>query len=509
MAPKKKAATEKAAEAGETAGGGKGAGSADGARGENADASEVGGPETPTEPAGAIAPPASESVGSGPAGGGTAGREATNTVQTANAGGTGNAGETAKAGAAKRAGAPTDANAIPVPAKVLRTTPAQQTVKLERPDLPPDDCTNDAWEIVQKFIPWTQQALADSPVVRGSGPAGPLWEAAPLGVTTEDHGVSSYMSAWDGEQALKSLGLNHLYQAGGNVAWLSYSIFGPIPTTRLGWWQVCELRNSFFSKVQLCYSSLGNGKIRGEARIQFPCIVEAFIREIGELQGACGKGPHEIPVFAAHGLIWAWYAAAYNALKANDVEYLTALWQAGRSVTLMVRHEPDQEMLITRSVRASEALRGPAKHCADTFLTFSEKLVGSGIPPARENMERLKKLGMFYNGAPLNYSMLAVVDLVSKIDAQTRDIFRKIDHKFGRETYTAGYTKLGQVLRLAQKAAADMNIGLPEALKFYLSAALRQLCEAVFFFTGEGEGGRRAPFARAGPRHAPFPRPAP
>ena len=157
--------------------------------------------------------------------------------------------------------------------------------------------------------------------------------------------------------------------------------------------------------------------------------------EVGLVVASCGRGPGELGLLAGHGILWAWYSAVGDALRTKDDEYLAALWQAGRTVTTLLRHEPDLACLMSRSVRASEALRLPAKHCSDTFLTFASKVIGTGIPPERSNMDRLKGLNLTYNAATLNFSMLAAVREVDKLDADTRSIIASIGMRFGGTSF--------------------------------------------------------------------------
>ena len=96
------------------------------------------------------------------------------------------AGETApgpREGGRKRGGE--SADAIAIPAKVLRTEEAAPG-EFRLPELPPDDSTADAWEVLKDYIPWVKQELAKSAVVRGIEPARPLWQYAPLGLTVCD-----------------------------------------------------------------------------------------------------------------------------------------------------------------------------------------------------------------------------------------------------------------------------------------------------------------------------------
>ena len=163
------------------------------------------------------------------------------------------AGETAtpKAKGLKRAGDPDE---IAIPAKELRIEPAVASPELACPELPPDDSTADSWVTLKDLIPWVKQELGKSSVVRENMPARPLWQYPPLGVVchvNENFSValSSYMAPWDDAIALPTLKATSLYQFGGNVAWLSASVHGPVPVVRLAWQHVRELANTFFAKV--------------------------------------------------------------------------------------------------------------------------------------------------------------------------------------------------------------------------------------------------------------------
>ena len=139
---------------------------------------------------------------------------------------------------------------------------------------------------------------------------------------------------------------------------------GLVPVVRLAWQSLRELCNTFFAKTP------DMRRVAAEGRIVFPGIMCAFVRELGEIEGACGKGAGEVALLAGQGLIWAWYLAVGCALRSRDDAYLTALWQCGRSVTIQLRQEPDAACLMSRATTASEALRVPAKYCTDTLLSL-------------------------------------------------------------------------------------------------------------------------------------------
>ena len=384
------------------------------------------------------------------------------------AAGAGEAAQGSPGGGRKRGGG--DVDGIAIPAKALCTETAAPG-EISCPELPPDDSTMDAWEVLKDYIPWVEHELAKSAVVRGSGAAKPLWQYAPLGIQVKDAGATtqSYMAPWDDGAAVTTLRDTHLYQAGGNVAWLLASVHGPVPVVRMSWQNARELKSTFFSKVP--------GKVRDEGRIVFPGIIGAFVKELGELAASCGKGPNEVPVLAGQGLLWAWYIAVGDALRAGDNEYLTALWQCGRSVTIHLRHEPDQACVMARATAASEALRVPAKFCSDTFLTFAAKVTGTGIPPERANIQRLKALNLTYNGAPINFTMLSAVRDTEALDADTRSIIAKIDYGFGREVFSTGYNKLSRVVQIVRKGCADLECSEGAALRFFFGASRRALVE--------------------------------
>ena len=85
---------------------------------------------------------------------------------------------------------------------------------------------------------------------------------------------------------------------------------------------------------------------------------------------------------------------------------------------------------MSRATAASEAFRVSAKFCADTFLTFAAKIAGTGISPDRANINRLKAFNMTYNGAPLNFTMLAAVRDVEALDPDARAIIADIANSF-------------------------------------------------------------------------------
>ena len=141
------------------------------------------------------------------------------------------AGETAPE---RKRGAEGGVDAIAIPAKQLRVERAPPDA-ICRPELPPDDSTMDAWEVLKDYIPWVKHELAKSAVVRGSGAAKPLWQYAPLGMQVAGAKTQSYMAPWDDAVAAATLRATHLHLFGGTIAWLQPSESGPAPVVRLSW----------------------------------------------------------------------------------------------------------------------------------------------------------------------------------------------------------------------------------------------------------------------------------
>jgi len=386
----------------------------------------------------------------------------------------------------------------PIPAKKLRLPDAAaEPPRYKRPVLPSETSTSDAWGVMQRYIPWAKGALKEFLANRPGSSQADLCEYKPLKIDAEESGknkTSSYQAPWEQKSCQTSLKQSGLYQAGANITWFSPSSIGTCPQPAITWAQLQELVQTFFQPQ----AAAEEGNLQGAGRIVFPTILEGYIRDMGELGAIAGQGPGEIPLLAGQGLVQAWWLAIGEALQAGEAARVASLWQCGRSVTALVRCVAGLPELMALSSAAGESMRVTAKTLTGTFFTFAQAAAFTGLPLDRANLSKFKELGLRYNGAFMNYSMLNAAQQANKIIGdEARLIIADIEGNFGRDIFSVSYSKLLRIFFYIDKAATELRSTVQDMADFYFAAARRTLAEsggkAGTFATSEIETTAAAP----------------
>ena len=110
--------------------------------------------------------------------------------------------------------------------------------------------------------------LQSSPCVTGGADENrALHQYAPLQIKekiTNEADMASYQAPWDDNLCKASLRTTSLYQAGGNLMWLSANPHGRCPSPALSWANVRELQQSLFEPR-------GENKADEMWAYRFPC----------------------------------------------------------------------------------------------------------------------------------------------------------------------------------------------------------------------------------------------
>ena len=300
-----------------------------------------------------------------------------------------------------------------------------------------------------------------------------LRRAAPLDIrsTLRESEMGSYQAPWDRSQCMAALRTTNMYQAGGNLFWVNFAPGGLCPAAKISWAQVRELQASFFDAVG------ARAKLSKEGRLVFPATLQVYIQDLGIMNTAAGTGNTTLPLLGGHGLVMAWWAAMLDALRAGQAasHQVAALWQCALTTTIQVRLEPEASRIMALSVLASESLAQSAKHLTDNCLVFCEKLRATGIKVEVLQLDAFKKLGMRYNGAPVNKTMLQAAGLVlTRLSDKCATVLCDIEFSHGREVLTGAYNKIMRVLQQVEKVGAELDGGTPAALLFFVQAMQRE-----------------------------------
>ena len=362
-----------------------------------------------------------------------------------------------------------------VPIKKPRESPLDAELKtgMAMPSVPQNYSTDEAWSVMKNVIPWVKHSLAQSPVVTACG-SKKLHEHEPLEIKSNVVGeeMASFQAPWDSVQCNKSLRSTMLYQAGANLLWVQASPHGSCPSPSLCWAQVRNIQDAFF------HPRGENAKLTTDGRIIFPVILHAYVTEIGQLAGAASAGETALPLLGGQGLVMAWYAAVFDALVINSVQQLASLWQCALTMIVQLRLLADMTQVIANSIQVSEGMYVTAKHLSDTFVCFTEKLSKCNVPLEIGNLKQFKALGLRFNGAAMNKTMLVAASLVvTRVSASCRSVLSAIDFKHGRDVFSTGYNKILRVIQIAEKCCEQLHFGAEDAVRFFFCAARRMLDE--------------------------------
>lgn len=347
------------------------------------------------------------------------------------------------------------------------------------PVLPPLGASVDAWPVMKSVVPWVEATLVahwpggERKEPEGAAPGEVLRRAAPLDIrsTGRDSEMGSYQAPWDHSQCNAALRTTNMYQAGGNLFWVSFAPGALCPAPKISWAQVRELQASFFDAVG------GKAKLSKEGRLVFPATLQVYIQEFGIMNTAAGAGDTTLPLLGGHGLVMAWWAAMLDALRAGQAAsgQVAALWQCALTTTIQVRLEPEPSRIMALSVLASETFAQSAKHLTDNFLVFCEKLRATGIKVEAAQLDAFKQLGMRYNGAAVNKTMLQAAGLVlTRLSPKCVTVLCDIEFSQGREVLTGAYNKIMRVLQQVEKMGADLDGGAPAVVLFFIQAMQRE-----------------------------------
>ena len=186
---------------------------------------------------------------------------------------------------------------------------------------------------------------------------------------------------------------------------------------------------------------------RTDGRIVLPIILHAYVHEIGHLEFAAGAGDTAFPLLAGQGLVMAWYVAACEALLQGDDRQLAALWQCALTVTLQLRLVHGMKDIMAQSIAVSEAMVVTSRHLTDTFVVFTDKLAKCEVPMDMASLDIFRGLGVRFNGATINKTVLSAAILVAKrIPEASRAVLAHIEFGHGREMFSSGYNKIMRVI---------------------------------------------------------------
>lgn len=123
----------------------------------------------------------------------------------------------------------------------------------------------------------------------------------PIAITEDNQGpkggMSGYKEVWNCANAAQSLVAEHIYEAGGSIAWTSLALPSPVPADSPTLQQVMDLK-TVFTPVELA----------GRPRILWPGIVICALAETN-VDKFKDKHPEELSLVGNKCLVMAWWVS--------------------------------------------------------------------------------------------------------------------------------------------------------------------------------------------------------
>ncbi|CAK9068446.1 unnamed protein product [Durusdinium trenchii] len=254
-----------------------------------------------------------------------------------------------------------------------------------------------------------------------------------------------------------------IYEATGNALWLQTGAFAASPRDNINWASLEAFTEKFFSKRVAFKSTVtrslsASKKQKGEKkRLIWPSVM---ISIVDNMKAALVESPDAgIPLIpTGQFVLWSWFLALHNAIKAADKEHLDLLWEAGLTVTLQVRFcAGDKEKCLARNLQ-SEAIKalGHAS-LSDSFVTFAVAVKTMGIDKVQAGVDLcLAYNGTVYNAAIHKASLLLASVLEDSSRAVESALFA-LELQYGRDILSSEYSKLSKLIAHSKSMACSWS----------------------------------------------------
>ena len=359
--------------------------------------------------------------------------------------------------------------------------------ELMEPNAQCDPCDKYATELAQSVRKRLLEFLKARPAVGGVGVLssleGTLEAQEPLQIDSAAANAGklhSFKEHWRWEGCNMSLQNNSLYEAPGNLFWLSMDPptwnGAPLPATGLTYGQMAAGRQ-MWSDAKFIRSSEDPRQRHYFVQGSVPTAV----RSMTDVPGQKAVGFVSLPCFGSRGVLAGWYSTADDALRAKDDSKVLKLYEAALSLPMRLRLGPSREQVSLDSISYSEDLFAARTLSSDSFFDYSQKVIDLFPPePAfggltgRVVKEHAERLGLRFHGSPVSDNIQRALQNVAPYvqDANVRAAFKAFE-----DTSLAlnDQTKLAMVMNATTKhfgkgsgAAVGACVQLLNALRYAL-----------------------------------------
>ena len=245
--------------------------------------------------------------------------------------------------------------------------------------------------------------LQMAPAAGGINLKGKLHQQQPLQISSDEGpgAMATYREHWRWPNCKKSLESNGLYEAPGNLFWLSTeaaSLGGqPVPGAVLTYGHIAAGRQ-MWSDEKYNRSHADPHKRHYIISGAIPTCVNSVVDT--PPNGECTLA--ELPCFSSRSGLCGWYTVMDDALRAGDKRKVMKLYEAALSMPLRLRCGPDIKQITLDSITYSEDLFASNLASSDSFFDFALKVVvllGDVSNHTRNSLtEAAAKIGLSFHG---------------------------------------------------------------------------------------------------------------
>ena len=321
-----------------------------------------------------------------------------------------------------------------------------------------------ARRFMRQIIPWVLQEMPKKMATAHGMDGGPMSSKAPLAIG-EAGTVAGYKEAWNVDHCAESLQKSGLYEAGGNACWVNPQVGDDEDAHDPSWEWV-------YNYAQTGYVTMDYGEGQAtRSRIKFPIVLETYWPNYEK--SADPAHPTGLQLLAAHGHVWAWYAAVFDALTGGNDDRLRLLYESALSATVCVRIDCRPASLAAEFILYSERVREDTKGLIINFVTFADKLAELDT----QDLGKLQQLKLRFCGGLINATMLKAAQGVKTfLTQESRRMIGELDRGFGREALSGSYSKMRLLFSGCQNKSSDVAVLVEWCLDTMLSMLSRREC---------------------------------
>lgn len=321
---------------------------------------------------------------------------------------------------------------------------------------------------MQKLIPYVLHALrkhmtSDTSFKQFADM--PLHRHSPLKIGGGETDLMSFKAPWESKSCIQSVETTSMYEAGGNVFWVNWHPLQGAPRAIAGdpprWSSVQELTTKYFTAAAFIDSG-------SRHRLVFPAPLLVHAKSLDQVK--CEHFDSSLELLSGHVFVYAWALGMQHAMVNSDASLIRALWEAALTVTLTLRVGLTNAQKASVTIAESELRKVHERLASDSFASFAGKcwVIFEEAPANANKGKLLASHRVTFGGSPVTKAMLtAVLYFGDRFKEAAVAILRDIEHAFGRDVLSGGYSKLARIGALAGTVQLD-GMSVADVVQYFL-----------------------------------------